>query len=135
MMRTAPVLLFLLCLAAAAVSAQQPVIPVTGNDALFTSDLIVWTHMQTPQPAQQQAPPAQEKQPKAEPQAEARPQSFSGTIVKEGNSYVLRTSDQWFYDLDDQQKAELYENQRVGVVGTLNPGGDLIHVREIQPAH
>ena len=60
-------------------------------------------------------------------------QTFTGRITKEGKSYVLRISDQWFYDLDDQRQAEQYLNQRVSVTGTLNSSGDLIHIHLIQP--
>jgi Protein of unknown function (DUF5818) len=113
---------------------------IPKRDQLFTSDLISWTEMQSPDPVDdsgQRSPqqnstaptnPAPENQ-----QPQGPTQIFTGTITKEGNSYVLRTSDKWFYDLDDQSEAEQYLNQRVAVTGSLNESGDLIHVHLIQP--
>jgi len=121
-----------LCLFGLAAAGQEPG-PAKGT--IFSSDLVAWTQMQAPQPAQQQQQTKAQVTPPVQPQhSESQPQKFAGTIQKDGESYVLRTSDKWFYDLDDQDKAEPYENQKVGVVGTLNPAGDLIHVQEIQPA-
>jgi hypothetical protein len=120
-----------------AAHAQSTATP--NRDQLFTSDLISWTEMQSPDPVDnsgQRSPqqnsaipvnPTQNKQP------ERPTQTFTGTITKEGNSYVLRISDKWFYDLDDQSEAEQYLNQRVAVTGSLNESGDLIHVHLIQP--
>jgi Protein of unknown function (DUF5818) len=122
-------------LAAHAQSTSTP-----KRDQLFTSDLISWTEMQSPDPVDNsgQKSPQQNSAVPASPTPDNRrperpTQTFTGTISKEGNSYVLRISDKWFYDLDDQSEAEQYLNQRVAVTGSLNESGDLIHVHLIQP--
>jgi Protein of unknown function (DUF5818) len=100
---------------------------------LFTSDLIAWTEMQTPEPIPATSPKTSSPTTSQKPPS-AQPQPFTGIIRKEGNTYVLWTSDKWFYDLDDQSTAAIYENQRVAVIGRLNLTGDLIHVQTISPA-
>ena len=106
----------------------------------LTSDLISGTEMQSPKPLHSSAQnsPSQRSSSAIESTPEGRHterplQTFTGRITKEGKSYVLRISDQWFYDLDDQRQAEQYLNQRVSVTGTLNSSGDLIHIHLIQP--
>jgi hypothetical protein len=120
------------------------------------SYLIVWTETQAPEPAPQpsgrrtttpdpkpenQSPsPAQppESQPEgsqAQGPAQAQPaaQSFTGTISKEGDSYVLKVSDTSSYKLDDQDKAKEFEGQRVAVFGVLEANSNLIRVQKIEP--
>jgi uncharacterized protein YdeI (BOF family) len=58
--------------------------------------------------------------------------SFSGTVVKAGGKYVLKTSDM-SYQLDDQQKAKKYVGQQVKVSGTLDNNTSTIHVSDISP--
>ena len=114
------------------------------------SYLIVWTETQAPEPAPQpsgrqtpspdpkpesQTPPqpagsqAQGPTPDAQPAA----QSFTGTISKEGDTYVLKVSDTSSYKLDDQDKAKEYEGKRVAVFGTLDANSNLIRVQKIEP--
>ena len=114
------------------------------------SYLIVWTETQAPEPAPQpsgrqtpspdpkpetQTPPqpagsqAQSPAPDAQPAA----QSFTGTISKEGDTYVLKVSDTSSYKLDDQDKAKEYEGKRVAVFGTLDANSNLIRVQKIEP--
>jgi Protein of unknown function (DUF5818) len=106
---------------------------------LFTSDLVGWTEMQMPKPAQSVSPEPPDKTASDQAntsddrQANSQVQTFAGTIVEEGNTYILRTSDKWSYDLDDQATAAQYLNQRVAITGTLNASGDLIHIHDIQP--
>jgi uncharacterized protein YdeI (BOF family) len=58
--------------------------------------------------------------------------SFSGTVVKAGGKYVLKTSDM-SYQLDEQQKAKKYVGQQVKVSGTLDNNTSTIHVSDISP--
>jgi hypothetical protein len=115
------------------------------------SYLIVWTETQAPEPAPQpsgrQTPspdPKPETQTPAQPQpgnsqaqapAQAQPsaQSFTGTISKEGDTYVLKVSDTSSYKLDDQDKAKEYEGKRVTVSGVLDPNSNVIRVQKIEP--
>jgi hypothetical protein len=113
------------------------------------SYLIVWTETQAPEPAPQpsgrQTPspdpkpenqtPAQPSGSQAQGPAQAQPsaQSFTGTISKEGDTYVLKVSDTSSYKLDDQDKAKEYEGKRVTVSGVLDPNSILIRVQKIEP--
>ena len=115
------------------------------------SYLIVWTQTQAPEPAPQpsgrqtttpdpkpetQTPsPASQPESQSQGQTQAQPaaQSFTGTISKEGDSYVLKVSDTSSYKLDDQDKAKEFEGKRVAVFGTLDPNTNLILVQKIEP--
>jgi outer membrane biosynthesis protein TonB len=116
------------------------------------SYLIVWTETQAPEPAPQpsgrQTPspdpkpetqtPPQPSQPEgsqAQDPAPAQPaaQSFTGTISKEGDTYVLKVSDTSSYKLDDQDKAKEYDGKRVAVFGVLDTNSNLIRVQKIEP--
>ncbi len=65
--------------------------------------------------------------------ADAQTQSFSGTIVKARNHYVLKT-DKMTYQLDDETKAKQFEGKQVNVSGTLDKSTSVIRVTDIQPA-
>jgi hypothetical protein len=60
--------------------------------------------------------------------------SFSGTVVKAGGKYVLKTSDM-SYQLDDQKKAKQFVGQQVKVIGTLDSSTSTIHMADIGPAN
>jgi hypothetical protein len=80
-------------------------------------------------PKQQPAPdtkaPAQEKQGPAA-------QTLSGTVIKLGNKYVLKTADKQTYELDDQDKAREYEGKQVKIVGSLDRTTNMIHITSIE---
>ena len=113
------------------------------------SYLIVWTQTQAPEPAPQPSgrqtttpdpkpetqTPAQTQPGNSQTPAQAQPaaQSFTGTISKEGDTYVLKVSDTSSYKLDDQDKAKEYEGKRVTVSGVLDPNSNLIRVQKIEP--
>ena len=59
--------------------------------------------------------------------------SFSGTVVKVGKHYVLKT-DKMTYQLDDETKAKQFEGKQVNVSGTLDKSTSMIRVTDIQPA-
>jgi hypothetical protein len=58
--------------------------------------------------------------------------SFTGTVVKAGGKYVLKTNDM-NYQLDDQQKAKRFVGQQVKVSGSLDTNTSTIHVSDISP--
>ena len=118
------------------------------------SYLIVWTETQAPEPAPQpsgrqtpspdpkpetQTPPqpsgSRPESSQAQGPAQAQPaaQSFTGTISKEGDTYVLKVSDTSSYKLDDQDKAKEYEGKRVAVFGVLDTNSNVIRVQKIEP--
>lgn len=80
---------------------------------------------QTPDEANKPAPQAQT--PSAQPSGT---QSFSGTIVKVGDKYVLQEEATGkTYDIDHQDEVQKFEGKRVKVNGTLDASGKTIHVQ------
>src|SRR5204863_835010 len=89
------------------------------------------------------AAPVQSQSPSAAPQGSAAPSSdnsaaagqtsFSGTVVKAGDKYVLKT-DKGTYQLDDQSKAQKFEGQQVTVNGTLDPSTSVVKITDIAPS-
>jgi lipopolysaccharide export system protein LptA len=65
--------------------------------------------------------------------ADTQTQSFSGTVVKAKNHYVLKT-DRMTYQLDDETKAKQFEGKQVNVTGTVDKSTSMIRVTDIQPA-
>ena len=64
---------------------------------------------------------------------ETQPKIFSGTIVKNGDTYVLSDAGtKTSYVLDDAQKASPYEGKKVKVTGTVDVANNTIHVETIQ---
>jgi hypothetical protein len=143
---------FVFCSAVA--FAQEPSRP----GQLFSSDLVLWSYMQEPQqpeqdhahqqptpdpnPETQPAPnptPAQPGAHKASPSTQESQdqnptaQTFTGTISKEADSYVLKVSDSTFYKLDSQDQVQPFEGRRVQVTGTLDRSINLIHVDKVEP--
>src|SRR5579863_9630911 len=85
--------------------AQQPAANANPNDSFFSSDLVMWSHMQEPQPtpSQTRQTPTPDPNPETQPQPNPtapRPQStpaeagfpdtlqtFSGTVSKEADNF------------------------------------------------
>jgi hypothetical protein len=88
------------------------------------------------QPSQQQPPDTQQP-----PQSGAqRPsdsaasggtdtQTFSGTVAKQGDKYVLKDDSGHVYDIDHQDEVKKFDGKRVRVQGTLDPTGNKIMVK------
>ena len=56
-------------------------------------------------------------------------QTFSGTVVKQGDKYVLRDDSGQTYDIDHQAEVSKFDGKRVRVQGTLDPTGKKIMVK------
>lgn len=83
----------------------------------------------------QQAPQDPARPPSAQaPQDQPQQQSstFTGTIVKSGNSYGLKETSGQVYKLDDPQSAKRYVGKTVKVTGELDQQAMLIHVQSIE---
>ena len=66
-------------------------------------------------------------------QAQPEAETFMGTILKDGENYVLSDSaTKSRYTLDDAKKAKPYEGKSVKVTGTLDKASNVIHVKTIQ---
>jgi uncharacterized protein YdeI (BOF family) len=68
-----------------------------------------------------------------EQQSPEKAKVFSGTIIKNGDSFVLSdTASKLSYKLDDPAKASQFEGKKVKVTGTVDVGTNTIHVETIQ---
>jgi uncharacterized protein YdeI (BOF family) len=77
-----------------------------------------------PDQSGQQAPSAQ-----AQPQ-DTQAQTFTGTVVKSGDRYMLQDADAGVtYDIDRQDLAQPHQGKKVRIQGVLDPNGKLIHVK------
>ena len=106
--------------------------------------LIAWSQLQKPAPVPQPLPPPDRpmQQPDTRsdhqpvsPQAPSQPpaaQTFTGTIVKDGSSFILKVLSYNVYQLDDQEKAKRYEGKQVRIEGTLDASGNTVHITSIE---
>jgi len=88
----------------------------------------------TPMPVIQepQAPPSQTPPDQAMPNQDSKTATFTGTVVKDGEQYVLRDSSGSVYKLDDSSRAQAFEGKTVKVTGRLDANSKMIHVDSIQ---
>jgi hypothetical protein len=84
---------------------------------------------QVPVQQGQQAHPQQ-----SAPQQPAKSTTFTGTVVRNGEQFVLRDSSGAFYRLDDPQHAQPFEGKAVKVTGRLDAEAKTIHVDKIEAA-
>jgi hypothetical protein len=80
-------------------------------------------------PVQSSAPATHTLQAQAQPEVE----TFTGTIIKNGENFVLSDSaTKTGYTLDNPKKASAFEGKKVKVTGTLDKSSHLIHVETIE---
>jgi uncharacterized protein YdeI (BOF family) len=80
-----------------------------------------------------QTPPSQTPPDQAMPNSQdSKTATFSGTVVKDGEQYVLRDSSGSVYKLDDSSRAQAFEGKTVKVTGRLDANSKMIHVDSIQ---
>jgi len=87
-----------------------------------------------PAPPAQTTPPAQtapDQVPNTD-TANAKSTTFTGTVVKDGEQYVLRDSSGSVYKLDDSTRAQTFEGKTVKVTGRLDSNSKMIHVDSIE---
>ena len=83
----------------------------------------------TPAPIQSTVLSMSTFQTKPQPEVE----TFMGTILKDGENFVLSDSaTKTKYTLDNPKKASPYEGKTVKVTGTLDTSSNLIHVETIE---
>lgn len=149
MKRETGLLLTVFLLAAAPLMTAQntynrpsPAVP----SEILGPQLIAWSEFQKPQPIPQPLPPPdrpaqqsdQEQGQSATPPAQQPPsqspaaQTLTGTIVKDGSSYILKVATGTSYQLDDQERAKKYEGKQVKVAGTLDAKGNSFHIISIE---
>ncbi len=88
---------------------------------------------QTPQQPPDQSPSGQAGQQRSDSQAQsdsASGQTFTGTIVKQGDKYMLQdAASGTTYDIDHQDEVKKFEGKKVKVRGTLDSTGKKILVQ------
>jgi uncharacterized protein YdeI (BOF family) len=78
------------------------------------------------------SPPPQTSFQQSYPQRKETTKTFTGTVMKQGDVYVLSdNADKTNYELDDAKKASKYEGKTVKVTGTLDAQNLTIHVQTI----
>jgi Protein of unknown function (DUF5818) len=89
---------------------------------------------QKPMPNQPQTPPDPTQTAPGQDQAQAQAQSttFTGTISKDGEQYLLKDASGGVYKLDDATRAQPFEGKSVKVTGKLDTDAKLIHVENIE---
>ncbi len=66
-------------------------------------------------------------------QSKQKTKIFSGTIIKNGDNFVLSdAANKLSYLLDDAEKASQFEGKKVKVTGTVDVASNTIHVETIQ---
>ncbi len=85
--------------------------------------LIAWSQLQRLQPVQL---------PRAARQKESTAQAFTGTIVEDGSSYVLKVSTNSAYQLAEQETAKKYSGKQVRISGILDASGESLHIISIE---
>jgi Protein of unknown function (DUF5818) len=70
--------------------------------------------------------------PSSQGQAQPESKTFTGTILKSGESFVLSDSaTKSRYMLDNQEKVRRYEGKHVKITGAVDVGSNTIHVETI----
>ena len=88
------------------------------------------SQQQAPPDQTQQQPPAGQSGSAGQAQQSAdEGQTFSGTIAKSGDKYVLQDASGKTYDVDHQEALKQYEGKKVRIKGSLDPDGKTIHIK------
>jgi len=123
---------------------SSPVLPAE----ILGPQLIVWSQLQQPRPVPQPLPPPDRKVQPPDPQGPETPangqeqtpappqepaaQTFTGTIMQDGGSYVLKVQGGPTYQIDHQDDAKKYEGKQVKVIANLDTKGTVLHVVSIE---
>ena len=84
-------------------------------------------------PVQSMVPAAVQAEPTSQARAQPEAKTFLGTVLKDGDNFVLSDSaTKSRYKLDDAEKVSPYEGRTVTVTGTVEVASNLIHVESIQ---
>lgn len=82
-----------------------------------------------PTPDQTQTPDSKSDAPTAATPSATDTQTFSGTVVKSGDKYMLKTDSGKTYDIDHQDDVMKFDGKRVKVQGKLDDTGTKILVK------
>ena len=107
---------------------------VSARAVVFTAVPAIQEPQPTPNQAQPKPDPIQQAQPAQETPKpdQAQSSTFTGTIVKDGEQFLLKDSTGAMYKLDDSSRAQSFEGKSVKVTGKLDTDAKLIHVDNIE---
>lgn len=102
---------------------QAPTQPPDQSGQTATPD-------QQAQPSQPSGQTAQPPDSQAQSSDANGAQTFTGTVVKQGDKYVLQDAGSGTtYDIDHQDEVKKFDGKKVRVHGTLDANGKMIHVQ------
>ena len=96
---------------------------------VFTGGL-VWGHPLIDTGSRSLLVQAQEQE--QQQQEPAKSTTFTGTVARDGDQFVLQDSSGGVYKLDDSERASTFEGKAVKVTGRLDEDAKLIHVDTIE---
>ena len=106
------------------------------GSAVLALGLAIPALAQTAQDPQQQPAPSTSSQTTADPsQSRSQMQSFTGTVVKTSDGWMLQDeTGKTSYKLDNEKMAKKYEGKSVKVTGTLDSSTNTIHISDVMKA-
>ena len=108
---------------------QQPQAQQPSPDAPPTAQQPSTQQPPSPQAPDQAQSPAPAPDSKDAMTSATENQVFSGTVVKQGDKYVLQDDSGKTYDIDHQDEVKKFEGKRVRVQGKLDDSGKKIMVK------
>lgn len=115
-------------------SAQSPSSQSPSSQSPSTQSPSTTSPSSSQSPSDQSPSTASPSTGSASSAAESSEGSFTGTVVKSGSKYVLKSDTGSTYEIDDQDKAKQFEGKQVKVSGTLDKTTSMLHVTDIMPA-
>lgn len=114
-------------------------VTVSGALGAFTLALVLTCGSPFLTAAHAQEPGKQPPIPRTQPQpqmpdqtTQSKSSTWTGTIVKDGDGYLLKDSSGSTFKLDDSSKAQQFEGKTVKVTGQLDEQAKMIHVENIE---
>lgn len=125
---------FMIGMATAALAMTLSAMSFAQQDQSAPSNSQPTSDMQNGQAAQPnaQSPDSSSSMQNSQGMQNAAGSTFTGTVVKAGGKYVLKTADS-NYQLDDQDKAKQFVGQQVKINGNLDSSTSMIHISDISP--
>jgi uncharacterized protein YdeI (BOF family) len=107
---------------------------VAWGGPLVSNNVVGTAFAQDQSQSQPQQQPDQAQPQQKSDQGQEKSATFTGTIVKNGEQYMLRDSSGQILGLDDSDKARPFEGKTVKVTGQLDEQAKVIHVENIEAA-
>ncbi len=119
-------------------SLKRDLLHISAFSALALSSALAWgapfiIGVSSGGQAQPQQP-RQQPQPQQPDDQQNKSATFTGTIVKKGDAFVLHDSSGITYGLDDAERVSQFEGKVVKVTGQLDEQARVIHVQDIESA-